>query len=597
MRTFFLITFFVVLVSSVKAQTINQYTISFDNAVHHEAEITATFTNLSEGPFEVRMSRTSPGRYAIHDFAKNVYDVHAYDSKGNELDVSRPNPQQWDVTGHDGTVVFTYTLFANRGGGTYSQVDETHAHLNIPATFVYARNYQHRPVEITFNVREDLNWRVATQLEQIGTHTYAAPDLYYFMDSPVEIADFHLREEMIDGQLIRLALHTPASDTEINEYFDKVIAIVEAEKAVFGELPNFDFGEYTFLSCYMPNASGDGMEHRNSTVVSSSKPLDRPLGETSISTIAHEFFHAWNVERIRPGSLEPFDFEDANMSGELWFAEGFTSYYTGLILARAGIRTEDEYIERLDGALNYVINSPGRDFFNPIEMSYRAPFVDAATSIDPTNNNNIFISYYSYGSVLGLGLDLSLREHKKGLSLDGFMQLMWKKYGKTEIPYNVQDIEAALGEYAGNDFATTFFGSFIYKSEMPDYSSLLSEMGVTLKVKDDNKVDPGARIREKDGRWMITANTTMGGSFYNAGLDNGDEILSIGGIKLAEVDDVEEILSRYRPGQTAEVTFIRYDEERTVEVTFKASMVLESTINERAGRQKRAKREAWIKGK
>ena len=122
-------------------------------------------------------------------------------------------------------------------------------------------------------------------------------------------------------------------------------------------------------------------------------------------------------------------------------------------------------------------------------------------------------------------------------------------------------------------------------------------MGVTLKVKDDNKVDPGARIREKDGRWMITANTTMGGSFYNAGLDNGDEILSIGGIKLAEVDDVEEILSRYRPGQTAEVTFIRYDEERTVEVTFKASMVLESTINERAGRQKRAKREAWIKGK
>ncbi len=578
------------------AQTINKYTISFENAVHHEAKITAVFKNLDTKPLEVRMSRTSPGRYAIHNFAKNVYGVKAYDSKGNELEITRPNPQQWDVSGHDGTVNFEYTLFANRGGGTYSQVDETHAHLNIPATFVFARDYQHRPIEVTFNVREDLNWQVATQLKKIGENTYYAPDTYYFMDSPTEIADYHLREEMLDGQLIRLALHTPASDREVNEYFRKVMAIVKAQRDVFGELPTFDFGEYTFLSCYMPNASGDGMEHRNSTYVVNSKDLDEPLGETSIGTISHEFFHAWNVERIRPASLEPFDFEEANMSGELWFAEGFTSYYTGLILARAGIRTQDQYIEGLDGTLNYVINSPGRQFFNPIEMSYRAPFVDAATSIDPTNNSNIFVSYYSYGSVLGLALDMSLRTMNNGLNLDDYMKMVWEKYGKTEIPYSVRDLESVLIEYAGEKFAVQFFEQHIFKSEMPDYETLFNEMGVNFELENPRLASLGGSIRENDGIWKLTANAKIGSPLYEAGIESEDEIISIGGIRLSEVNGVVEILERRRPGQTVEIVFSRWGEEKRVRVLLAASDIMKSEIDKRANRQKRALREAWLSG-
>ena len=126
------------------AQTHNTYSISFENAVHHEATIQAAFTNLEHKVLELRMSRTSPGRYALHEFAKNVYDVKAVDSKGNALTVTRPNPYQWNVSGHDGTVKLNYILYANRGGGTYSQVDETHAHLNIPATFMYAPEYDKR---------------------------------------------------------------------------------------------------------------------------------------------------------------------------------------------------------------------------------------------------------------------------------------------------------------------------------------------------------------------------------------------------------------------------------------------------------------------
>lgn len=347
---------------NVFAQSHNTYEISFPNAVHHEAEVGATFTHLPEGVLALRMSRTSPGRYALHEFAKNVYNLKAVDSQGNVLEISRPNPHQWNISGHDGTVKVSYTLFANRADGTYAQIDETHAHLNIPATFIYAPALTQRPVQAKFNVREDLNWKVATQLKELGNNLYYAPDLHYFMDSPTEISNYQLREfeEESHGKTynIRFVLHHQGTEAELDQYFEKVKKIVLQQKAVFGELPDFDFGEYTFLACYMPHVSGDGMEHRNSTVLTDTEGLAGGGMENNIGTVSHEFFHAWNVERIRPLALEPFDYEEANMSGELWFAEGFTSYYTTLILCRAGLISPEKYINSLAGGLNYVWNSP-----------------------------------------------------------------------------------------------------------------------------------------------------------------------------------------------------------------------------------------------
>ena len=197
------------------------------------------------------------------------------------------------------------------------------------------------------------------------------------------------------------------------------------------------------------------MEHRNSTILTSTTSLADGGMKNNIGTVSHEFFHCWNVERIRPKALEPFNFEEANMSGELWFAEGFTSYYTDLILCRAKLISPEEYVEDLSGTFNYVWNSPGTQFFSPIEMSYQAPFVDAATSVDPVNRENTFISYYYYGSVLGLALDLSLREN--GLNLDDFMKLVWNTYGKNEIPYTLENLKEILNRYAGQEFGTQFF--------------------------------------------------------------------------------------------------------------------------------------------
>jgi len=556
----------------LNAQTYHQYNISFPEATHHLAEVSLEFPALENKTLKVRMSRTSPGRYAIHDFAKNVFDIKAFDSKGNELKVTRSEPQQWEVGGHDGYVRFTYQLFADRADGTYSQIDESHAHLNIPATFMYAENYEHRPIRVKFDVTGRIGWKVATQLEDRGDGFFYAPNLYYLMDSPTEISDFVLKEfeEESNGKTykIRFALHHDGDSEElIQKYFENVKAIVKEEKAVFNALPDFDFGTYTFLACYRNNASGDGMEHRNSTILTDSYGLRNGGFNDHIGTVSHEFFHAWNVERIRPAALEPFSFEDANMSGELWFAEGFTSYYTRLILCRAGIISEDQYVERLSSALNYVWNSPARNYFNPIEMSYQAPFVDAATSVDPTNWRNTFISYYSYGSVLGLALDLSLRKKGDNLTLDGLMQQIWKNYGEKEIPYSVRDLENELADYAGETFSNEFFNNYIYASNKPKYKELLAAVGVQYELANPGMAYSGLRLKKEKEGLIISANPSSNSPAYIAGLTDGDLLLTVKGKKISEAKDFSQIIKKSKIGDKISLKIMRFGKEKFIEMT------------------------------
>ncbi|MDT7831281.1 PDZ domain-containing protein [Flavobacteriaceae bacterium S356] len=577
-----------------KATTAIVYSISFDNAVHHEAEINVTFSDVAPGKFAFRMSRTSPGRYALHEFAKNVYNVKATNSAGEALKITRPDPYQWVVESHDGTVHVSYTLFANRGGGTYAQVDETHAHLNIPATFMFAPSQAERPVEVTFNVREDLNWKVATQLKKESGNTFSAPDLQYFMDSPTEVSDHQIRSFDVDSngktQTVHFVLHHNGTDAELDTYFEDVKAIVLQQKAVYGELPDFDFGEYRFLACYIPNASGDGMEHRNSTILTTTRSLAQG---GAISTVSHEFFHAWNVERIRPKSLEPFDFEEANMSGELWFAEGFTSYYTGLILLRADVWEQDRYLRSIASTFNYVWNSPGTKFFNPIEMSYQAPFVDAARSVDPVNRGNTFISYYSYGSTLGLALDLALRNEPGNLNLDDYMKLVWKKFGKEEVPYTIENLNQALNAYAGEDFGNAFFNKYIYDSKMPNYKTLLASVGVSLTQKGDTPYF-GARIRQ--GR--ITNEPTIGCPAYKAGLDRGDQLISVNGKGLNDKNTFSAMINTLKPGDIIDLVFTRHGVTKNTRVTLGRNPRYTIESFEKEGKEVtdaiKVKRTAWL---
>ncbi|HET7274479.1 MAG TPA: hypothetical protein VFI91_04840 [Longimicrobiaceae bacterium] len=574
---------------AVLAQAPVAYEVTFPNAIHHEAEISVTFPNVPAGPLEVRMSRSSPGRYALHEFAKNVYSVEAFNSSGEPLEITRPNPYQWNVEGHDGTVRVTYTLFGDQVDGTYAAIDNTHAHLNMPATFMWARGLEDRPIEITFHPPEP-EWKVATQLAPTSDPMrFTAPHLQYFLDSPTQLSAFDMRQWTVPSPAgeytIRFALHHQGTAEQLDEYAEMVEKVVAEQIAVFGEPADYDYGTYTFIADYLPYADGDGMEHRNSTIITSSRPLSTGAMR-NLGTVSHEFFHSWNVERIRPAGLEPFDFERANMSDALWFAEGFTSYYTNLIIRRAGLISIEDYAHSLSGALNAVINSPGREYFTPVEMSRQAPFVDAATSVDPQNKRNTFISYYTWGSAIGLGLDLQLRE-RFGVTVDDYMRGMWEEYGVPEEPYTIADLQAELAELTGDAaFADQFFSRYIEGHEVVDYARLLAGAGFLLR-----RANPGepwlgqVDITFEDGDAVVSGGTFVGAPLYEAGLDRGANIISIGGEPINSKADIDRILATHRPGDALPIEFELRGESISSTLTLQENPRVEVVTYEEVGQE------------
>ena len=578
-----------------------EYAVSFDNAVHHEAQIAATFRELGDAPLTLRMSRSSPGRYALHEFAKNVYAVSAVDGAGNPLEIERADPYAWTVPGHDGTVTVTYTLFADRADGTYSQIDLTHAHLNMPATFMWAEGLEDRPVEVSFKT-PDKSWKAATQLLPVrGRLSFTAPDLQYFMDSPTELSDFDLREwKIADGQTIRLAIHHDGAQEDADTFAAMAKNVVAEQIAIYGEAPRFDHGVYTFIADYLPHVSGDGMEHRNSTIISRSDGLYE--GDFAhIGTLSHEFFHAWNVERIRPAELEPFDFFRANPTPSLWFAEGFTNYYGKLALVRSGEQPFGKYLDSVAGALNFVLFAPGREFGSPQSMSLEAAFVDAATAIDPNNRANVFVSYYPYGEVVALALDLTLREKFEGVTLDDYMRLLWAKHGKTEKPYAPEDLKTALAEVAGDAaFASEFFAAYIEDGALPDFAPLFAQAGLKLEPADPEKATLGpVSFEENGGGLVLTSGTRIGSPLYKAGIDRGDRILKVGRFKTDSEGDWEKALKRHAPGERAVIEFESRGAARKAEVVFAGDETLKITPYEDADMDltdaHKAFRESWLK--
>ncbi|MFQ5678721.1 MAG: M61 family metallopeptidase [Gemmatimonadota bacterium] len=591
--------------SAVRPVELVRYVVRFPNAVHHEAEIEASFPAPADEPLRLRMSRSSPGRYALHEFAKNVYRVRATGEDGRSLPVRRPDPYEWHIPRHGARVTVRYTLFADRADGTYSQVDRSHAHLNMPSAFLWAIGLQEHPIEVRFEPPDATGWKVATQLfPTTDPLTFTAPDLRYFMDSPTELSDFDLREWEVDSgghrSTIRFAVHHRGTPAEVDAYVADVKKIVRQEIAVFGETPAYEGGTYTFIADYLPWASGDGMEHRNSTILTSSGSLAANASRL-LRSVSHEYFHSWNVERLRPRALEPFDFTRANMSGELWFAEGFTSYYTSLLLRRAGLLDDAGYARAIAAGLNVVLHAPGRRLFSPVEMSMQAPFVDAATSVDPTNRANTFISYYTWGSVLGLGLDLSLRA-RFSRTLDDYLRLLWRRHGKPEIPYTLDDLEAALAEVTGNgEFAAEFFRRFVQGREVLDYASLLARAGFRLGPAHPGRaVLGGVRLDYGPEGATLRSGTLVGSPLYEAGLDRGDTILRVDGRPLTSGTELAGVLEAHRPGDEVEIVFRQRGQGRTAALTLAEDPTLEVVPHEAAGLpltpEQRAFRRAWLAG-
>ena len=569
-------------------------------------QVEATFTELEAAPLELRMSRSSPGRYSLHDFAKNVYDVEAVSADGSPLVVTRPDPYGWTVGRPAATVTVRYKVFGDRVDGTYLGVDRTHAHMNMPAVVMWAKGLDDRGAVLTF-VPPDARWQVATQLHKGTTpFQFTAPNLQYLMDSPTELAAYSLRTFKVDGSTFRFVAHHTGTEAELTDFVADVEKIVRVEKDIFHEYPRYEPGYYTFLADYLPWANGDGMEHRNSTVISSSGSI-RANRDSLLGTVAHEFFHGWNVERIRPRSLEPFDFERANMSGELWLAEGFTQYYGPLSLSRAGLAPLADTLQTMNGLVQAITLNPGRAFRSPVEMSQMAPFTDGGRTLDRTNWASAYISYYPYGGAIALALDLSLRGRSQGrVTLDDFMRSMWRTHGSTSTregyvdrPYTLDDAQQRLAEVSGDPtFAQEFFARYVHGRELPDYAALLRPAGVGLRRQTTDAWWGDLRFEQRDGLRVSAAPLTNTPAF-KAGLDLDDVIRSVDGARVQTAIDVSNALRRHKPGDVMSVECVdRSGVTRTVRVHLEADPRMEMVTGEQSGNElgsdQREFRNSWL---
>jgi predicted metalloprotease with PDZ domain len=411
-----------------------------------------------------------------------------------------------------------------------------------------------------------MHWQVATQLHPGATPLeFTAPNLQYLMDSPSEFGPVTVRQFTVDGHTFRFALHHTGTAAELDDYVKDVEKIVRVEREIYGEYPSYEPGYYTFLADYLPYANGDGMEHRNSTVITSTGSI-AGARENLLDTVAHEFFHCWNVERIRPKGLEPFDFDRANLSGELWLAEGFTQYYGPLALRRAQLVDLASSASTFSQLIESVSEGAGHLVRSAEEMSRMAPFIDGGRTIDRTNWANTVISYYPYGGAIALALDLTLRDRTDGrVSLDDFMRAMWTTYGKpggsregyVDHPYTIVDAEATLASVSGDKaFARDFFARYIQGHEVADYSRLLSRAGFTMRKRHPGRGWLGdLRLQSRDG-WRVASLVAPTWPIYAAGIDEDDELQQVDGHRIASGDDIASVMARHKPGEIVPVVFV-----------------------------------------
>jgi len=362
----------------------------------------------------------------------------------------------------------------------------------------------------------------------------------------------------------RVAIHHLGTEAQVDTFAAMAKKIVAEEVAMWGEPAGYDYGTYTFIGDYVPWGTSDGMEHRNSTFLSGRFGMDTHERRIAkLESLSHEFFHSWNMERLRSKEIEPFDFDRPNMSDGLWFGEGFTNYYGPLFMRRAGFYTDSEYVAQLGGEIAGAINSPARRHGSAVDMSRLAVFFDGGSFRDGTNGGNIFLSYYTWGDVIAAALDLTLRERYK-TTLDDFMRAVWHDFGRyqskalaPERPYTVADLKNELAKFTGDAaFATEFFRLYVEGREVPDFKPLVTPAGLIFA--EDSVVKPvlGASM-DNDAKGVFINWTSESGSAYVAGLSSGDIVVSVDGAPATSIEVLTGIIAKHRVGDVVKLEVLQ----------------------------------------
>ncbi|HZG54080.1 MAG TPA: hypothetical protein VEZ40_18395 [Pyrinomonadaceae bacterium] len=477
------------------------YQLSMSNPASHLFEVSLTVEPPKGAEaIDFQMPRWSPGRYAVFDFAKNVQEVRAETScpptgtcpEGSVLPVTRVDTQTWRVFPRHAVsrgVTLSYKVFANDLSGTFSQLDARHANFNGGSIFMYVVGHKQDPVRLRINA--PANWRILNAAtERADQREWQFPNYDILIDTPTEIApDFTVDEFKVDGKTHRVLVHSFAEERgQRGALVRDIERIVRAEIALMG-MPDYD--GYLFIMHFDPTAPrGDGMEHLASTQIISTRPLgDKGVAEDVLDTAAHEFFHVWNVKRLRPVEFGPWDFTRPVNTRSLWIAEGLTNYYAGVMQRRAGVWTDERFLRALAGAIGSVENAPGNGLLSAEEASLIASFIDRTPHYQRTNLAATTVSYYSKGEVIGIVLDLLLRGRTGGrASLDDVMRRMYEEfylkspaatYYSRGRGYTGADFERAVSQAGGADMSD-FFARHVRGTEPLPYEEAFAHVGLRL---------------------------------------------------------------------------------------------------------------------
>jgi predicted metalloprotease with PDZ domain len=559
---------------------------------------------LKDKPLQLQMGRWSPGRYGVFDFAKNVQEVRAA-ADGTAHPVTRINDQTWSVSPLGVTkLTVSYKVFGNDLSGTFSQLDQRHANYNGGSIFMYVVGHKPDPVKLEINAPP--GWRIVNgRTDRLGQTEWQFPNWDIMIDTPTEIAPDWTRDDFdINGKKYHVVVHSFGPEGGKRPALVKDIEkIVRAEVSMWGAP---EFQEYTFLIHFAADDhSGDGMEHLTSTQIIQPGALGDPgMYENTLGTVAHEFFHVWNVKRLRPEELGPWDFTRPLATHGLWIAEGFTNYYGHLMLRRAGLWDDQKFLDREAETIRGIESAPGSRLMSAEESSLSAPFIDGSPQAQATNLHNTAISYYPKGELIGMVMDLLVRGRTAGkTSLDDVMRAMYEEfylnspnssYYLRGRGYQTEDLERVASRRSGVNLSD-FFKRYIRDVEVLPYDEAFAYVGLRL-VKTQAKQPFDAGLSIQPGSGPLIENVRNNSPAENAGLQAGDQILSLAGKEVTK--DWLKTLARFKTGDSVPITVKRDRQTIKTNIVLGPAERFDYRIEEKtdATAGQKSLRAAWLKG-
>jgi predicted metalloprotease with PDZ domain len=519
------------------------------------------------------MPSWTPGSYLLREFPRNVQDFTATDDAGHPLAWSRTDKNGWRVEMEGaGDLRVSYRVYANELTVRTSHLDASHGYVNGASVFMFVRGREAEPV--TLDVEAPPGWKTTTALPAEGKSRFRAADYDQLVDSPLEIGEHLLLEWEQSGRPHRYAVWGSG-----NLDPDRLIAdtrrIIATCERFFGDLP---YASYTFILHLLPDGRG-GLEHRDSCSLQADRwAFEGEAYENFVALVAHEFFHVWNGKRIRPEPLGPFDYTRENYTRSLWVVEGLTTYYTELILRRAGLVTPERFLARLAESITRFRALPGRHRQTLADSSFDS-WIRFYRPDEHTPNAQI--SYYQKGALVGMLLDLELRRRTGNeRSLDDLMRLLWERYGAVDEGYpeaGAGSVEALASELSGSDLSP-LFDRWIRGTDELEYERSLTAAGLAFGRDPGSEPRPaapptirrppdpvvlearlGVRVREQGGRLRI-AHVLSDTPGWRAGLNAADELVALDGLRISSTAELANRVWAEEEGSEVLMAVFRRDQ-------------------------------------